>query len=602
MDSLRGATPIKSEDEYEYARPFIDQHLLADVDRRPACREYNEPHGFSPKIAMTTFRQHVQIGSSKSRQRRGALADICGNAANTGGADGMENQEESDMSPEKRSSPRGHSKTLSLGRNIVGSIRGMASRHSRSPPKDKQNENSPPRPVSSMATPSAPALTLDLGVDAEEGLVPKDFGHATRLTRNEEMLTLARTDSAFVPAPHFKSGAPLPIEPGVLARNPFAPPTDDNISVAETVDSKQEHPSEVFERSVDTKSSKSLKRMISLDAMAEKCTKSPVENYQTVLLKTKVKGAPSSRYPSPSTTISTCLSDMQELSRQPARLQIPTVLLEGQVDESKTSDDPFAACMPSIELYGPEVELPFRPKDVAEEENVDLSSLDGHVHTNATVPSVFDSAKKHRSMVSKVLDLVGESGRMTPQQVLHTTPVSAERDFENFARRDPGSWNWIDPTEREEVTIFEQGFIPLESSPTPSEKTCSSDSAALREAISDNYELQVAMGGVDITWGKEKMDISPIVHEYEALIDKIGSGSEGSSERALSESEKVGLLEKVDSLDEALDMYRTYSAKDGEHAVGKSSVDMESPSSPESPSSMKRALPSRYRVKGGRRG
>lgn len=632
---MRGSSPVKKEHEYDATLLPVLMEQCADFESAETLQYQQdsipvEQHSFSPRKTMSTFRQHVYISGSKSRQRRGALADVHGDTAYDGGALGSETfTDQGNAAP----SPSGHAKKLSLGRNLVGSIRTIASRHVRSPPRKDGKENLAPSSVAIIPSPR-PTLTLDL--DTSEEFLPQDFGRATELTKDERMLTLTGTPN---PVSSQEPASPI-IEPENLDEKDVDTSTVD--SVPET-EASGDDPSDMFERSVDA-NCKSLKRMISLDAMAERCTQSPDGMSPKGLVVSKQDSA---------TTVLNYPSDMQEITRQPARVS-PTVLVDDQDDGKWKSDDPFAPGTPSIRVYGPEITLPFRPKIVlhqasgaesgAEVESRALSEFSSHLRqiteSDTSGMSSFDQktmspAAKHRSMVSEVLEIADNDGEIDLVAVFDVGnpegesalygPVFLDVDpiSETRSRTDSGeqATRGVHNTQRSENADFK--YDP---------------ESALHDAILDNYDLQVALGGVDITcddqplhWARQDDDVqdeknhdlgnavdrtpdckvlpganapcdtATQTHDYDIFLDQMGSdSSEGSNILSVEDEDR----EYDGSLKDAMDMYRSYNA---EHGVGVVETLLEAVDSPNSPSSVKSgglvkrsSVPNRYRVRGGR--
>jgi hypothetical protein len=250
-----------------------------------------------------------------------------------------------------------------------------------------------------------------------------------------------------------------------------------------------------------------------------------------------------------------------------------------------------------IEIHGPDSELAYRPEtppqaaeDVEEEAMEDLSSLDGHLFKSGISSVIIPSSPEQRAMSTS------EEHRSMVTEVL------------DIAR---------------------------------------SDGRESKDAISENYDLQVAMGFNELGIGELRTSTGR-AYAYELLNDEI-SGSDLASPRS-QDSERLwpesANTNHEESLDEALDMYKTYSkSQDGLHQAyvkaqeelheafvkaeigfdevltrrqselmndllkavegpGEAEGNMAIPSSPESThsaSSMKRKpLPKRYRSRGGR--
>lgn len=583
---------------------------LSSIDEIPTSPAHvpTQHNSFSPKRAMDTFRQLVHMSGSKSRPRRGKLADIHGNMTRDGVPGGPRGYvDENDTV----TSPTGHSKKLSLGRNLVGSIRSITAKQNRSPPRKDGKENISPLGVPSPPAP-LPALTLDLGTSEE--LLPHDFGRATELTQDERILTLARSKIAFI-SPNKPEDA-----------------TDDESaasiinSILET-EASGEDPSEMFERSVDSQC-KSLKRMISLDAMAERCI-SPDGLSPKGLRISKQDSA---------TTVSACPSDMEEITRQPARMQPPVVLLDGQVDGKWRSDDPFAPGPPSIRLHGPEMVLPFRPK-VGTKEIAEPRTADTVPRENVEVDEkTMSPAAKHRSMVSEVLEIERSDGDIGLGRVCGVGDEKTDSHIDDRISTDGDSAS-VGKVSAEEISSLSDDPAHRERGEVDSNLE-----TALQDAILDNYDLQVALGGVDITcdnqplhWAgqdeelpQEKSDASlessdPKTdgcqvfprydalsksttkdHDYDVLLDQIGSDcSESSNIWSMDDTSRVG----EESLKDAMEMYRSYSAEhfkaEQEETVAEQLLEaVDTPTSPASVesnrSNTRKKMPSRYRVRGGR--
>lgn len=584
---------------------------------------------------MTSFRQ--QMGGSKSRQKRGALADFYENNPQL-------NSPEKSADPEHNSSsPRSLSKKLSLGRNLVGSIRSMATKHTRSPPGKNQKENVIPANIPLPPSPiPPPALTVDIG--GGEALVPDGFPKVvstnegsstakqpsnTTLSQRENSLDLLTVDKSgdFV---HRRTSTPV-LE------------IDDQRQLNETPPEDVEE-LKVFERGVAIMSYRPPRRMVSLDAMAERCTQSPNDHSPNALLQSKAPLTHSPLQSSPAATVLSYQSDMEEISRQPAHTPMPTVLLEGQGDRQWRSDDPFAPGTPSIKLHGPDTELPFRPRSVLqkpEEDNgaamEDLSSIDGHVFTshsaaiNSSSPDqkALTSAKKHRSMVSEVLEIDHEEIPADDFESPGFDNLPDEMKPDHLPRADRndvyGRWGQANlervvpafryPDDTEETDSESISNIAVTHSPvrindteisrvpTPanSERTDGPE-GGLHSAILDNYDLQVALGGVDITcddklraWLDESEEAQEqdrnalrsstgMSYDCDVLIDNVGS--EMSESINASSVLEMRSRSKEDSLDEALDMYRSYSAEHDAEMVEDLLKAVDIPTSPASASSL----------------
>jgi hypothetical protein len=351
---------------------------------------------------------------------------------------------------------------------------------------------------------------------------------------------------------------------------------------------------EVFERSVDREIP--LKRMVSLDAMAEKYVRKVSQEPKHCEIP-KIQRTVSS-----ATTIPDCPRDMEELSRQPARLETPKDLSEEQTE--------FVALRtpPTIEIHGPEMELPFRLKHEALE---DLSNFDGHILkecAEGTVPAGFKEpackigdVQEHWVMVSEVLDIEDKESEdvgsvLSEALVPETLAGEAAEDSNAIEPSESGS----NVEMEEEISSTEAVHGSRPTTPTDSEERVCPES--LKKAIEDNYELQVAMGGVDITckdlfWEKlavkeDNENAKPEKKkslEYVAVFDDSGSDG-GCVERG----------ELTESLDEALDLFRAYRAEEDDDAAVEGLLDaMESPKIMESVMKRK-AIPERLKLRGTR--
>lgn len=129
---------------------------------------------------------------------------------------------------------------------------------------------------------------------------------------------------------------------------------------------------ELFERSVEykdeskKKENRRVKKMASLDAMAEECTSSPSSKSPSKLSPVDLRR---SRDQGSLTTIHSCPDDMPEITRQLAHLQTPSAGHRDPMTGEWKSEDPFAPgnVIGDIASSGPpsptqSVKLPFRPK------------------------------------------------------------------------------------------------------------------------------------------------------------------------------------------------------------------------------------------------
>ncbi|SMQ49086.1 unnamed protein product [Zymoseptoria tritici ST99CH_3D7] len=414
IDALRGETSSRAGDDSIFEDPT--DAILAEEDSvgdsaqdtssltplRPCS---DRQRSFTPKTAMTSLRHHVHM-SSRSRQKRGALAEITGNEVQSkyGGAGAenfdLEDQDSEDTSRKGESNDlpaKGHGRKSSLGKSLVGSIRRMTT-SPRSGSPARMSRPSPTKAAAEVPLPSspinipAPSLSLDLEHGA---LMPSNFGQSPPETRADGLIGLATPGNATtIKSPTFyicvATEGPLnnvsstmrkPVSPfadfladesGIVPQDhvPTTPMPGSTFNF-ELDGAKMEATSELFERSVDRagkKTEKSLKRMISLDGIAKQGNGNSVETTDSVGPGLLGPGVPKElRHESSLTTIESCPTDMPNLTRQLARLQDPEAGHRDPKDGEWKSDDPFApgnvigdvGRSPSSDR---DIKLPFRPK------------------------------------------------------------------------------------------------------------------------------------------------------------------------------------------------------------------------------------------------
>ncbi|KAF2167677.1 hypothetical protein M409DRAFT_21831 [Zasmidium cellare ATCC 36951] len=354
---------------------------------------------FTPRNAISSLRQH--ISSSNHRHKRPALANITGNEIRTStpiGPDSIvispapEDEEEQDALET-------HARKNSLGKSLVGSIRTFGRKSmsgNASPTKSiKEDQFSPtkhaaavPLPSSPIDIPPPPTLHVDLGPAALMPTSPQqdDESELMRITNPANLIGERPVPTYYTRLPgegpsdqQHLLGKKQSLTPSDLLQLP----TDDfGFSVPEgpTTPSRKSgfqldganDEIELFERSVEykdkayKKENRSLKKMVSLDAMAEECASSPTAKSPSKLL----MGDPRrSRDHMSLTTIQSFPEDMPEITRQLAHLQTPSAGHRDPTSGEWKSGDPFAPSntIGDLASSGPpsptrSVKLPLRPK------------------------------------------------------------------------------------------------------------------------------------------------------------------------------------------------------------------------------------------------
>ncbi|KAF7192021.1 Glutamyl-tRNA(Gln) amidotransferase subunit A, mitochondrial [Pseudocercospora fuligena] len=373
----------------------------------------------TPKTAAESLRAQLFQSTAKTgktdRKKRGALAKIVTSAPTGPEAFDHDPLEGVETTKTPVATIKGHGRKSSVARSLAGSFRTLGRRGTQStkcgsPVKGSLEDNLSPttKQAASIPLPSSPVKIpapnlnrLELG---SSGLMSTSFIHSPELERRSELLAL--TDPSWkhtqrVPTYYTKLPGEGPDDRPLLSASSSRDaslsscellelPTDDfgfsmpdepatpatvlpGNSVRARFDGANDETA-VFERSVESKNSaskqkdKKLKKMGSIDALAEQCARAIGSPEGTSPAKgDKVKDM------SRQTTASVCPSDIPPLTRQMnqriVELQSPSNGHRDPVSGPWQSEDPFAPAntvrgvstgrMPSSERT---VELPLRPK------------------------------------------------------------------------------------------------------------------------------------------------------------------------------------------------------------------------------------------------
>ncbi|CAK1359897.1 unnamed protein product [Cercospora beticola] len=268
---------------------------------------------FTPKSAMNSLRQHIHA-SGKEKSRRAALSDITSHGVNSAQPVGRISTEiaaaTGSSQREMKSPTRQHGRTSSVARSVIGSLRGLSRRGTMSDPTSPASDNgSPTKRAASIPLPSSPidvpAPTLKLNLRDSPSLSAGFLYSPAMIDQNSELMSITNPvnqDSMKVPTYYTRLPGEGPADailagkgnsrqvPGAVSeflRLPtdefeFSTPdrpstpmpgTGAQLELDGNVDVFDEPP--LFERSVEARDTpekrdnKTLKKMISLDALAE---------------------------------------------------------------------------------------------------------------------------------------------------------------------------------------------------------------------------------------------------------------------------------------------------------------------------------------------
>ncbi|KAI5360888.1 hypothetical protein Slin14017_G090630 [Septoria linicola] len=350
----------------------------------PLRRNHADKHKTtSPRGTISSLRQHIHT-SGKSRGKRGALSEIMtAGALETHGscepATGATTDHvvRNEAQPDEKSPTKQHGRKSSVAKSMIGSLRSLSRRGTMSKPTSPTGDGGSPMsaafaiplPSSPIAIP-APSLKLNLGDAAN---ISTSFLQRSAFDQRAELMAVtppAIDQSMKLPIyctrrlsenpDHTRSpsgriefqqknptGAvlDLPIDDFEVSL-PHGPSTpvpgsDGQMEIDGTVDIFQEPP--LFERSVEARDTpekrdnKTLKKMISLDALAEQHIRdSPMRGFRlTPASSRKIRDISG-------TTVKTCPTDMPPLTRQLAALSTPSAGHRDPASGLWKSDDPFA--------------------------------------------------------------------------------------------------------------------------------------------------------------------------------------------------------------------------------------------------------------------
>ncbi|KAF2210710.1 hypothetical protein CERZMDRAFT_99319 [Cercospora zeae-maydis SCOH1-5] len=268
---------------------------------------------FTPKSAMNSLRQHIHA-SGKDKGKRAALSDISSNgvsATRPSDRTSTENGEAPTVAQREVNSPtKQHGRTSSVARSVIGSLRGLSRRSTVSKPTSPaSNDGSPTKRAAAIPLPSSPvdvpAPTLKLNLRDSPSLSTGLLYGPPMIDQNSELMAITNPVSqASMRVPTYYTRLP-----GEGPKDAIAADKADNkqgpVAVSEFLQlpvdgfefSTPEGPSTpmpgtgaqleldgindifdeppLFERSVEARDTpekrgnKTLKKMISLDALAE---------------------------------------------------------------------------------------------------------------------------------------------------------------------------------------------------------------------------------------------------------------------------------------------------------------------------------------------
>lgn len=335
--------------------------------------QLNRRRTFSPREAVSSLRHHLP--GHGSRSKRASFYTIAGRLSTDG---------EEIPCPEQFASSTGrnsdeieqHRRRSSVASSLVGSIRGLARRPTKSRARTSLEAARPGEPAEDVPLPSspinipsaAPVLGLDLGQPGMN-FMPAELASPTEHSRTDDALKLQDpANFAIDGVSGQKSSLPLvpdevkmqythpairqrPVTPAEMllqlpneSVRPSPPPTPTtplpgtNLSMemdggSDAASSGKK--SQVFERSVTPTTEqdrKALRTMCSMDAIAEACSASPknpareiraaVDEETSNQVSPSLSVSPNTKLFTPrlsipsASTMSNCPSDMQELERQ----------------------------------------------------------------------------------------------------------------------------------------------------------------------------------------------------------------------------------------------------------------------------------------------
>ena len=369
---------------------------------RPTRADWQK--SFTPKNAMNSLRQHIQT-SGKDKGKRGALADITG--GRTEEMNGPSGPEvfasvgpDADVAAGRgqRSPTKQHGKSASVAKSMIGSLRSLSRRgNSMSKPNSPDSDyDSPSRQAMTLPLPSSPvnspAPTLMLNLGDTANMSTSFLQHEPEFDQRKELLALTDpTNDAAMRIPTYYTRLPgqgptdallsadrndmepfpdlLPVDKCFGERyKASAPDSSAQMNFDGINDIFEEPP--LFERSVEARDSpekqtnKSLKKMISIDALAEQHVReSPLRGMHLVPASgRKVRDCSA-------TTARDCPQDMRPLSRQQAASPVLSVDHQSTTPDASKAEDPFAAqnatgdtAVLSPVVKGHDMALPYRPK------------------------------------------------------------------------------------------------------------------------------------------------------------------------------------------------------------------------------------------------
>ncbi|GIZ37784.1 hypothetical protein CKM354_000122000 [Cercospora kikuchii] len=268
---------------------------------------------FTPKSAMNSLRQHIHA-SGKEKSRRAALSDITSNGVNSAQPAGRTSTEITTAAGESqcevKSPTRQHGRTSSVARSVIGSLRGLSRRGTMSnPTSPASNNGSPTKRAAAIPLPSSPidvpAPTLKLNLRDSPSLSTGFLYSPPMIDQNSELMSITNpVNQGSMKVPTYYTRLPgegptdailagkgnsrqlsgavseflrLPTDEFELStpERPSTPMpgTGAQLELDGNVDVFDEPP--LFERSVEARDTpekrdnKTLKKMISLDALAE---------------------------------------------------------------------------------------------------------------------------------------------------------------------------------------------------------------------------------------------------------------------------------------------------------------------------------------------
>lgn len=316
---------------------------------------------------------------------------------------------------DEQEEPKGHVRKNTLGRSLVGSIRSFGRKSAlsmtTSPTKStKEDRLSPtrnaaavPLPSLPMALPPLPTMHIDLGPSAlmSESLQQDEDNEIMRITNPQNLIRERPIPTYYTRLPGEgpddqqaclrKTESLTPSDLLQLPTDDFGfripeDPTTPRTNLALQLDGTNDE-IEVFERSVEYKDSakkkedRSIKKMVSLDAMAEECASSPTAKSRSKL---SLGDPRRCKDQMSNTTVMTCPNDMPDITRQIAQLQTPSAGHRDPNSGEWKSEDPFAPsnAIGDLASSGPpsptrSVKLPLRPKiTVQSAESTDPKTFD----------------------------------------------------------------------------------------------------------------------------------------------------------------------------------------------------------------------------------